>query len=157
MGMDGCQWNQATSVFRSQMKCEVEKDYTDCSDQPNAATQIRWLFTEQMIQSISQDFDDLGGRFKGQCKINPSFSGQRIQTRTFCSITEQKTEGREPQNEQQLRAAALEATDSISREEIQHLMMSMGSRLQAHIDCKGPSSIKNNPYLKLCVQSLLCL
>lgn len=53
MGMDGCQWNPATSVFRSQMKCEVEKDYTDCSDQPNAATQIRWLFTEQMIQSIS--------------------------------------------------------------------------------------------------------
>ena len=39
-----------------------------------------------------------------------------------------------------LEVAAVKACKSISSEETQHMVMSMGSRLQAVIDCKGFAS-----------------
>ena len=48
--------------------------------------------------------------------------------------TEDKTKGRKT-NEQE--ETAIKAWQSISRKETQHLVMSMGSRLQAVIDCRG--------------------
>jgi hypothetical protein len=41
-----------------------------------------------------------------------------------------------PKNKQELKTA-VKAWQSITREETQHLVMSMGSRRQAVIDCKG--------------------
>jgi hypothetical protein len=41
-----------------------------------------------------------------------------------------------PKNKQELKTAAVKAWRSITREETQHLVMSMGYTLQAVIDCK---------------------
>ena len=58
----------------------------------------------------------------------------------FRFSVENKTEAERPTNKQQLKASTVKAWKSISREETQHLVMSMFSRLQAVIDCKGFSS-----------------
>ena len=42
-----------------------------------------------------------------------------------------------PKNKQELKTVAVEAWQSITRDETQRLVMSMCSRLQAVIDCKG--------------------
>ena len=48
-----------------------------------------------------------------------------------------KLKGKCPKNKQELKTVAVEAWHSITRDETQRLVMSMGSRLQAVIDCKG--------------------
>ena len=48
-----------------------------------------------------------------------------------------KLKGKCPKNKQELKTAAAEAWQSITRDQTQRLVMSMGSRLQAVIDCKG--------------------
>ncbi len=53
------------------------------------------------------------------------------------SLAEDKTEGKMPKNKQELKTVAVEAWQSITRDETQRLVMSMRSRLQAVIDCKG--------------------
>ena len=54
-----------------------------------------------------------------------------------------KLKGKCPKNKQELKTAAVEAWQSITRDETQRLVRSMRSRLQAVIDCKGfASSIK---------------
>ncbi len=53
------------------------------------------------------------------------------------SLAEDKTEGKCPKNKQELKTVAVEAWQSITRDETQRLVMSMRSRLQAVIDCKG--------------------
>ena len=42
-----------------------------------------------------------------------------------------------PKNKQVLKTATVKAWQSITTEETQHLVMTVGSRLQAVIDCKG--------------------
>ncbi len=48
-----------------------------------------------------------------------------------------KLKGKCPKNKQELKTVAVEAWQSITRDETQRLVMSMRSRLQAVIDCKG--------------------
>ena len=48
-----------------------------------------------------------------------------------------KLKGKCPKNKQELKTVAAEAWQSITRDETQRLVMSMRSRLQAVIDCKG--------------------
>ena len=48
-----------------------------------------------------------------------------------------KLKGKCPKNKQELKTVAVEAWQSITRDETQRLQMSMHSRLQAVIDCKG--------------------
>ncbi len=48
-----------------------------------------------------------------------------------------KLKGKCPKNKQELKMVAVEAWQSITRDETQRLVMSMRSRLQAVIDCKG--------------------
>ena len=48
-----------------------------------------------------------------------------------------KVKGKCPKNKQELKTVAVEAWQSITRDETQRLVMSMCSRLQAVIDCKG--------------------
>ncbi len=60
------------------------------------------------------------------------------------SLAEDKTEGKCPKNKQELKTVAVEAWQSITRDETQRLVMSMRSRLQAVIDCKDfATSIKS--------------
>ncbi len=47
-----------------------------------------------------------------------------------------KLKGKCPKNKQELKTVAVEAWQSITRDETQRLVMSMRSRLQAVIDCK---------------------
>ncbi len=53
------------------------------------------------------------------------------------SLAEDKLKGKCPKNKQELKTVAVEAWQSITRDETQRLVMSMRSRLQAVIDCKG--------------------
>ncbi len=53
------------------------------------------------------------------------------------SLAETKLKGKCPKNKQELKTVAVEAWQSITRDETQCLVMSMRSRLQAVIDCKG--------------------
>ena len=48
-----------------------------------------------------------------------------------------KLKGKCPKNKQELKTVAVEAWQSITRDETQHLVMSSLSTLQAVIDCKG--------------------
>ena len=48
-----------------------------------------------------------------------------------------KLKGKCPKNKQELKTVAVEAWQSITRDETQRLVMSMRFRLQAVIDCKG--------------------
>ena len=48
-----------------------------------------------------------------------------------------KLKGKCPKNKQELKTVAVEAWQSITGDETQRLVMSMRSRLQAVIDCKG--------------------
>ena len=45
--------------------------------------------------------------------------------------------GKCPKNKQELKTVPVEAWQSITRDETQRLVMSMHSKLQAVIDCKG--------------------
>ncbi|XP_066569003.1 adhesion G-protein coupled receptor D2 isoform X2 [Amia ocellicauda] len=53
------------------------------------------------------------------------------------SENQAKLKAKHPRNKQELKTAAGQTWQSITREETQHLVISMGSRLQAVIDCKG--------------------
>jgi len=48
-----------------------------------------------------------------------------------------KLKGKCPKKHQEVKTVAAEAWQSITRDETQHLVMSLGSRLQAVIHCKG--------------------
>ena len=48
-----------------------------------------------------------------------------------------KLKGKCPKNKQELKTVAVEAWQSITRDEAQRLVMSMRSKLQAVMDCKG--------------------
>ena len=54
-----------------------------------------------------------------------------------------KLKGNCPKNKQEVKTAAVEAWQSITRDQTQRLVMSMGSRLQAVIDCKGFNQCPN--------------
>ncbi|KAF7653402.1 hypothetical protein LDENG_00083590 [Lucifuga dentata] len=51
-------------------------------------------------------------------------------------LLKRKLKAERPTNKQELKTAAVKTRQSISREETQHLVMSMSSRFQAVIDCK---------------------
>ena len=55
-------------------------------------------------------------------------------------LLKRKLKAERPANKQQLKTAAVKAWESIKKEETQRLVMSMGSRLQAVIACKGFST-----------------
>ena len=48
-----------------------------------------------------------------------------------------KLKGKCPKNKQELKTFAVETQQSITRDDTQRLVMSMHSKLQAVIDCKG--------------------
>ena len=56
---------------------------------------------------------------------------------SFISLAEDQTKGRGPHNKQELKVAAVKAWENITREDVKRLLMAMGGRLHAVIDCKG--------------------
>jgi len=51
-----------------------------------------------------------------------------------------KLKGKCPRKHQEVKTVAVEAWQSVTRDETQRLVMSLGSRLQALSDCKGFAS-----------------
>ncbi|KAG2463243.1 TCB1 transposase, partial [Polypterus senegalus] len=70
----------------------------------------------------------------------PSQSPDPNPTEHAFHLLKTKLRTERPTNKQQLKAAAVKAWKSIKKEETQHLVMSMSSRLQAVIASKGFST-----------------
>ena len=67
----------------------------------------------------------------------PSQSPDLNPTEHAFQLLKIQLKGKCPKNKQELKTVAVKAWQSITRDETQHLVMSMRSRLQAAIDCKG--------------------
>ncbi len=88
---------------------------------------------------------------KAYCKSNQRvFEGKEVDCYAMASqspdlnpiehafhLLKTKLKGKCPKDKQELKTVAVEAWQSITRDETQRLVMSMRSRLQAVIDCKG--------------------
>ncbi len=110
------------------------------------------LIFSQMLQNSLTALHSADGQWpKAYCKSNQRvFEGKEVDCYAMAkSITwpdpiehafhllKTKLKGKCPKNKQELKTVAVEAWQSITRDETQRLVMSMRSRLQAVIDCKG--------------------
>ncbi len=110
------------------------------------------LIFSQMLQNSLTALHSADGQWpKAYCKSNQRvFEGKEVDCYAMAksitwpesdwaciSLAEDKTEGKCPKNKQEMKTVAVEAWQSITRDETQCLVMSMRSRLQAVIDCKG--------------------
>ena len=98
------------------------------------ASQCRWTMIRSILQKQPKSF------FKSN-KWNviqwPSQSPDLTPIEHAFPLLKTKLKGKCPKNKQELKTVAVEAWQNITRDETQHLVMSMTSRLQAVIDCKG--------------------
>ncbi len=100
----------------------------------DGASQCRWTMTQSILQKQPKSFwrERSGLLCNGQVNhltLNP--------IEHAFHLLKTKLKGKCPKNKQELKTVAVEAWQSITRDETQHLVMSMRSRLQAVIDCKG--------------------
>ncbi len=82
----------------------------------DGASQCRWTMTQSILQSQSPDLNPIEHAFH---------------------LLKTQLKGKCPKNKQELKTVAVEAWQSITGDETQRLVMSMRSRLQTVIDCKG--------------------
>ncbi len=99
----------------------------------DGAPQCRWTMTQAYCKSNQRVFE---GKEVDCYAMAKSITWPESDWACI-SLAEDKTEGKMPQNKQELKTVAVEAWQSITRDETQRLVMSMRSRLQAVIDCKG--------------------
>ena len=108
--------------------------------QPNASELIGRRFTVQMDNDLKHTAKATKEFFKAK-KWNvmqwPSQSLDLNLIEHAFHLLKTKLKGKCPKNKQELKIVAVEAWQSITRDETQCLVMSMRSRLQAVIDCKG--------------------
>uniref|UniRef100_A0A8C5QBF4 Transposase n=1 Tax=Leptobrachium leishanense TaxID=445787 RepID=A0A8C5QBF4_9ANUR len=132
--------DDVTADKRSRMNSEVFRAILSAHIQPNAAELIGRRFTVQMDNDPKHTAKATKGFLKGQ-KWNvmqwPSQSPDLNPIEHAFHLLKTKLKGKCPKNKQELKTVALEAWQSITRDETQCLVMSMRSRLQAVIDCKG--------------------
>ncbi len=93
----------------------------------DGASQCRWTMTQSILQK---------GK-KWTVMQWPSQSPDLNPIEHAFHLLKTKLKGKCPKNKQELKTVAAEAWQSITRDETQRLVMSMRSRLQAVIDCKG--------------------
>ncbi len=100
----------------------------------DGASQCRWTMTQSILQKQPKSFwrERSGLLCNGQ--VN-HLTWIRLSMHFTC--WRHKLKGKCPKNKQELKTVAVEAWQSITRDETQRLVMSMRSRLQAVIDCKG--------------------
>ncbi len=99
----------------------------------DGASQCRWTMTQSILQSNQRV---LKGK-KWTVMQWPSQSPDLNPIEHAFHLLKTKLKGKCPKNKQELKTVAVEAWQSITRDETQRLVMSMRSRLQAEIDCKG--------------------
>ncbi|KAG1932950.1 tumor necrosis factor receptor superfamily [Pimephales promelas] len=106
--------DDVTADKSSRMNSEVFRAILSAHIQPNASELIGRRFTVQMDNDPKHTAKEFFKRKKWNVMQWPN-----------------KTEGKCPKNKQELKTVAIEAWQSISRDETQHLVMSMRSRHQA--------------------------
>ncbi len=100
----------------------------------DGASQCRWTMTQSILQKQPKSF----WREKKWTVMQwPSQSPDLNPIEHAFHLLKTKLKGKCPKNKQELKTVAVEAWQSITRDETQRLVMSMRSRLQAVIDCKG--------------------
>ncbi len=98
----------------------------------DGASQCRWTMTQSILQKQPKSFwRERSGL------LWPSQSPDLNPIEHAFHLLKTKLKGKCPKNKQELKTVAVEAWQSITRDETQRLVMSMRSRLQAVIDCKG--------------------
>ncbi len=99
----------------------------------DGASQCRWTMTQSILQKQPRVFE---GKEVDCYAMAKSITWPESDWACI-SLAEDKLKGKCPKNKQELKTVAVEAWQSITRDETQRLVMSMRSRLQAVIDCKG--------------------
>uniref|UniRef100_A0A8C5N2V1 Transposase n=1 Tax=Leptobrachium leishanense TaxID=445787 RepID=A0A8C5N2V1_9ANUR len=132
--------DDVTADKSSRMNSEVFRAILSAHIQPNAAELIGRRFTLQMDNDSKHTAKATKEFLKGQ-KWNvmqwPSQSPDLNPIEHAFHLLQTKLKGKCPKNKQKLKTVAVESWQSITRDETQRLVMSMRSRLQAVIECKG--------------------
>ncbi len=124
----------------SRMNSEVFRAILSAHIQPNASELIGRRFTLQMDNDPKHTAKATKEFLKGKkwtVMQWPSQSPDLNPIEHAFHLLKTKLMGKCPKNKQELKTVAVEAWQSITRDETQRLVMSMRSRLQAVIDCKG--------------------
>ncbi len=132
--------DDVTADKSSRMNSEVFRAILSAHIQPNASELIGRRFTVQMDNDPKHTAKATKEFLKGKkCTVMqwPSQSPDLNPIEHAFHLLKTKLKGKCPKNKQELKTVAVEAWQSITRDETQRLVMSMRSRLQAVIDCKG--------------------
>ncbi len=127
-------------LTNSRMNSEVFRAILSAHIQPNASELIGRRFTVQMDNDPKHTAKATKEFLKGKkwtVMQWPSQSPDLNPIEHAFHLLKTKLKGKCPKNKQELKTVAVEAWQSITRDETQRLVMSMRSRLQAVIDCKG--------------------
>ncbi len=137
-------WNilidDVTADKSSRMNSEVFRAILSAHIQPNASVLIGRRFTVQMDNDPKHTAKATKEFLKGKkwtVMQWPSQSPDLNPIEHAFHLLKTKLKGKCPKNKQELKTVAVEAWQSITRDETQRLVMSMRSRLQTVIDCKG--------------------
>lgn len=132
--------DDVTADKSSRMNSEVFRAILSAHIQSNASELIGRRFTVQMDNDPKHTAKATKEFFKAK-KWNvmqwPSQSPDLNPIEHAFHLMKTKLKGKCPKNKQELKTFAVEAWQSITRDETQRLVMSMRSRLQAVIACKG--------------------
>ncbi len=122
------------------MNSEVFRAILSAHIQPNASQLIGRRFTVQMDKDPKHTAKATKEFLKGKkwtVMQWPSQSPDLNPIKHAFHLLKTKLKGKCPKNKQELKTVAVEAWQSITRDETRRLVMSMRSRLQTVIDCKG--------------------
>ncbi len=147
VGMYGCQWNWFSCYY---WWCDYWQKQQD--EFWSVSGNIICSYSAKCFRTHWTALHSADGQWpKAYCKSNqrvlkgkkwtvmqwPSQSPDLNPIEHAFHLLKTKLKGKCPKNKQELKTVAVEAWQSITRDETQRLVMSMRSRLQAVIDCKG--------------------
>ncbi len=128
--------DDVTADKSSRMNSEVFRAILSAHIQPNASELIGRRFTVQMDNDPKHTAKATKEFLKGKKWTVMQWPSQSPDLNPI-EHAFHLLKGKCPKNKQELKTVAVEAWQSITRDETQRLVMSMRSRLQAVIDCKG--------------------
>ncbi len=132
--------DDVTADKSSRINSEVFQAILSAHIQPNASEHIGRRFTVQMDNDPKHTAKATKEILKGKkwtVMQWPSHSPDLNPIEYAFHLLKTKLKGKCPKNKQELKTVAVEAWQSITRDDTQRLVMSMRSRHQTVIDCKG--------------------